>query len=243
VHAAIVFYGVNGTPEAMYTQACNSRWPRISALGYFCNHSRSKEISKMRSELFASFPWPARRARPSGARSRRLAAGLETLESRNLLTAGSVVLSPGLITVTPSSAGSNIAIVSYANVNGQKMLDVNLNGNDNYFNPTQVGAVYYMGSGTSGAQTFENGTSVHTVAWGGSGSNLFEGGTGSDEFIGGTGSNTFYAGSGFEVLVGGSGANTYNENAAGLGVISESGTSNTVNVPSGPAPDYQVYDF
>jgi Ca2+-binding RTX toxin-like protein len=198
----------------------------------------------MRSELFASFPWPARRARPSAdARSRWLAAGLETLESRSLLTAGSVVLSPGLITVTPSSAGSNIAIVSYANVNGQKMLDVNLNGNNNYFNPAQVGAVYYMGSGTSGAQTFENNTNVDTVAWGGSGSNVFEGGTRTDEFFGGSGSNTFYAGSGLDLLEGGSGANTFDENAAGFGIISESGTSNTINVPSGSSPDYQVYDF
>jgi Ca2+-binding RTX toxin-like protein len=178
------------------------------------------------------------------ARERRLEARVEGLESRNLMTtAGSVVMSPGLITVTPASAGSNIAIVSYANVNGQTMLDVNLNGNDNYFNPARVGAVYYMGSGASGAQTFENGTSLHSVAWGGSGSNEFIGGTGSDEFIGGSGANTFDAGSGLDLLVGGSGANTFDENAAGFGIISESGASNTINAPSGSSPDYQVYDF
>jgi Ca2+-binding RTX toxin-like protein len=121
------------------------------------------------------------------------------------------------------------------------MLDVQLNGTNNYFSLTQVGIVYYKGSGASGAQTFQNTTSVFTEAWGGSGANLFEGGTGEDEFIGGSGSNTFDAGSGFDVLIGGSGANVFNENAAGSGFISELGTQNTVNAPTDSASSYQVF--
>ena len=151
------------------------------------------------------------------APSRRRSAQVEGLESRNLMTAGSVVLTPGLVTVTPSSTGPNIAIVSYQNVKGTTMLDVNLNGTDHDFGLAQVAFVYYMGSGTSGDQTFQNTTSLHTVAWGGSGTNLFEGGAGQDEFIGGSGSNTFDAGSGYDVLIGGAGPNVFNESSHRLG--------------------------
>jgi hypothetical protein len=198
----------------------------------------------MRSIFSRRSPRASRHGRAHTARSRRLEARVEQVESRNLMTTtGSVMLSPGLVTITPPSAGHTSAIVSYANVNGATELDVSLNGANNYFNPAQVGAVYYMGSAASGSQVFQNETGLHSVAWGGSGSNEFIGGTGSDEFIGGSGANTFYAGSGLDLLVGGSGANTFDENAAGFGIISESGASNTVNVPSGSSPDYQVYDF
>ena len=84
--------------------------------------------------------------------SRRLVARLEGLESRNLMAAGSVVQSGGLVTVTPASSGTNVAIVSYQNVNGTNELDVNLNGNDFYFSLSQVGFVYYQGSGVGGSQ-------------------------------------------------------------------------------------------
>ena len=174
------------------------------------------------------------------ARSRRRLAQVEGLESRNLMTAGSVVQSGAVVTVTPSTIGPNTAIVSYGSVNGATVLDVNLNGTNHYFSLAQVGFVYYMGSGATGAQTFQNTTSLHTVAWGGSGSNLFEGGPGSDEFFGGSGVNTFDAGSGFDVLVGGLGTNVFNENAAGSGMIQELGTHNTIVVSSGPAASYQV---
>jgi hypothetical protein len=184
------------------------------------------------------------RRRNRGANSRQFRSTVEGLESRNLMTTtGSVVQSPGLVTITPPSTGPATAIVSYASVNGATELDVSLNGANHYFSPAQVGAVYYMGSAASGSQVFQNETGLHTVASGGRGSNEFIGGTGSDEFIGGAGLNTFHAGSGLDLLVGGSGANTFDENAAGFGIISEAGDSNTVNVPSGSSPDYQVYDF
>ena len=158
------------------------------------------------------------------------------------MTAGSVVLTPGLVTVTPASIGPNVAIVSYQTVNGTRMLDVNLNGTDHDFSLAQVGFVYYEGSSIGGSQTFENTTSLHTVAWGGSGTNVFiSGGSGSDEFFGGSGSNTFYAGSGFDVLIGGSGTNVFNENAAGSGYIVHGGSSNTVNAGSGQTGSYLLY--
>jgi Ca2+-binding RTX toxin-like protein len=183
------------------------------------------------------------RARAGGkriARSRRISARVEGLETRNLLTAGTVVQTGGLVTVMPSSTGPNVAIVSYQTVNGSKMLDVNLNGTNNDFSLTQVGFVYYEGSNISGSQTFENETSLHTVAWGGSGTNLFvSGGSAQDEFFGGSGSNTFDAGSGYDVLVGGTGANVFNE-GGGSGVILPAGNNNTINVPHGSAGNYQV---
>ncbi len=180
--------------------------------------------------------------RAHNARSRRLEARVEGLEARNLLTGGNVVLSGALVTVTPASSGPNVAIVSYQNVNGTTALNVSLNGSSFDFSLSQVGFVYYQGApGVSGSQTFQNITSLHTVAWGGSGSNLFESsGNAQDEFIGGSGSNTFDAGSDFDVLIGGSGPNTFNESLTGWGEILEVGTSNTVNVPPGATGFYYV---
>jgi hypothetical protein len=179
--------------------------------------------------------------RDAKARSRRLEAKVETLESRELLTGGSVVQSGALVTVTPAPSGPNVAIVSYQVHGGATVLDVNLNGSDNYFSLSQVGFVYYEGSGVGGAQTFENNTSLHTVAWGGSGTNLFESNGGAaDEFIGGSGSNTFDAGSGFDVLIGGAGANVFNESATGSGEIIEVGDQNTINTPPGATGHYTI---
>ncbi len=180
---------------------------------------------------------PVRRQR---ARPRRFDVAFDRLECRNLLTGGSVVLTGGLVTVTPSSTGANVAIVSYQNVNGTMKLDVNLNGANNYFGISAVGFVYYEGSGVSGAQTFENETGLHTVAWGGSGPNLFVSTTGNDDFFGGSGTNTFDAGSGVDWLVGGSGANVFNENALGSGQIIEAGSNNTVNIPPSSTGTYYV---
>jgi Ca2+-binding RTX toxin-like protein len=164
------------------------------------------------------------------SRSRRIAANAECLESRNLLTG--VVQSGVFVFVTPASTGPNTAVVSYQSVNGVAKLDVNLNGVNNYFTQSQIGYVYYEGSGASGSQTFQNLTSVMTEAWGGSGSNLFEGGSREDVFFGGSGTNTFDAGTGFDEMIGGAGTNVYNENSAGSGVIITEGTSNTINTPT-----------
>jgi Ca2+-binding RTX toxin-like protein len=198
----------------------------------------------MMRSVFACGRTEGGRRRNRGANSRQIRATVEGLESRNLMTTtGSVVQSPLLITITPPSTGPVVATVSYAIVNGATELDVSLNGANHYFNPAQVGAVYYMGSAASGSQVFQNETSLHSIAWGGSGSNEFIGGTGSDEFIGGAGPNVFYAGTGLDLLVGGAGANVYNENSVGSGIISESGGSNTANVPSGSSPNYTIYSF
>jgi Ca2+-binding RTX toxin-like protein len=184
--------------------------------------------------------WANRIGPAHRARSRRLDARLEVLEARSLMTGGSVVQTGGLVTITPASTGANTAVVTYQSVYGTTMLDVNLNGRDHYFSLAQVGFVYYLGSHAAGAQTFENNTSLHSVAWGGSGTNVFEAGTGSDEFFGGSGSNTFDAGSGFDVLIGGTGANVFNESLTGSGLIVEAGNSNSINVPPEATGTYRV---
>ena len=182
----------------------------------------------------------AQTARKQRAKARGFDVRVDRLECRDLMAGGSVVLSGGLVTVTPSSIGPNTAIVSYQNVNGTTKLDVNLNGVNNYFGLNAVGFVYYRGSGISGAQTFENETGLHTVAWGGSGPNLFVSTTANDEFFGGSGTNTFDAGTGIDWLVGGSGANVFNENALGSGEIIKAGSNNTVNVPPSSTGTYYV---
>jgi Ca2+-binding RTX toxin-like protein len=157
--------------------------------------------------------------------------------------AGSVTLASwGLVTVVPDGTLSrNTAIVSYRTVGGATKVDVNLNGTDDDFNPTQAFLVEYMGTGVSGTQTFQNTTGLTTVAFGGSGENTFIGGSGADEFVGGSGENTFDAGIGFDVLVGGSGSNTYNESQAGSGLILRLGSSNTVNTPPAATGSYLVF--
>jgi Ca2+-binding RTX toxin-like protein len=196
-------------------------------------HRKRKGIAMMRSILGRPFESSDRKSR-----SRRFEAKIEGLEGRNLMAAGSVVQMGGLVVVTPAPTGPNTAIVSYQSVNGVTSLDVNLNGANNYFSLSQVGFVYYEGSSASGAQTFENQTALHTVAWGGSGANLFEGGTGQDVFYGGSGSNTFDAGSGYDLLIGGSGGNTFNENTSGSGEVVEVGGTNSVGVPQNAPESY-----
>ena len=181
-----------------------------------------------------------RSGRGGRAKFRCLAVKVESLEGRHLLSGGSVVQSGALVTITPALVGPNVAIVSYQAHNGVKMVDVNLNGVNNYFSMSQVAFVYYEGWGSSGAQTFLDSTSLHTVAWGGSGPNLFQGGSGQDDFFGGSGSNTFDAGTGFDLLAGGTGANVFNANAAGSGEIVPVGTLNTINMPPSVAGQYLI---
>ena len=91
------------------------------------------------------------------------------------------------------------------------------------------------------AQTFEDTTSLYVSAFGGSGTNFFQGGAGQDDFYGGSGSNTFDAGIGCDVMVGGNGHNVFNENATASGEILEVGNQNTVNVPPHAVGSYAVY--
>ncbi len=194
----------------------------------------------IRQRLFTRFS----KATPGGAdKTVRRARDLlcEPLEERGLMTAGSVVLSPGLVTITPATTGPTVAIVSYQKASGSTMLDVNLNGVDHDFTLAQVAFVYYRGTGSSGAQTFENLTSLHTIAWGGSGTNLFiSAGNAQDVFYGGAGANTFDAGGGFDDLIGGTGTNVFNESATGSGVIVLVGANNTINQPIGATGSYQI---
>jgi Ca2+-binding RTX toxin-like protein len=179
--------------------------------------------------------------RNRGASPRRLEARAECLESRNLMTGGSVTQVGSLVSVAPAPTGPNTTVVSYQVHGGTTMLDLNLNGQDNFFSTSQVSLVYYWGSGSSGAQIFQDSTNLNVIAFGGSGTNLFEAGSGEDEFFGGSGSNTFDAGTGFDLLVGGPGANTFNENATGSGEILELSAQNTVNVPPETAGFYMVF--
>jgi Ca2+-binding RTX toxin-like protein len=180
------------------------------------------------------------RERGRRSRSRRPVDGVDGLERRDLLTGGSVVGGGAFVLVMPAPTGPNTTVVSYQQVNGTTMLDVNLNGSDNYFNASQVTSLYYLGYSASGPQTFEDSTSLNVYALGGSGNNVFVGGSGNDTFIGGSGSNTFDAGTGFDVMVGGFGSNVFNENATGFGIIEGFGGANSINAPTGQTGGYLI---
>ncbi|MGC8640312.1 MAG: hypothetical protein ACP5XB_10605 [Isosphaeraceae bacterium] len=224
--------------ERAHSAKVNARRISISSIDV-----QTKEFAMRRKSMFArlfGLGMADRPGRHGRARSRQVDANVERLESRGLLSGGSVVLSQGLVTITPASVGPDLAVVSYQTHNNATMLDVNLNGVDNYFSLTQVGFVYYKGSGISAAQTFVNRTSLHTVAWGGSGTNVFQAGSGQDTFFGGSGSNTFDAGTGFDVFIGGAGPNVFNENPTGSGEILLMGHQNTVNVPPNATGVYWI---
>jgi Ca2+-binding RTX toxin-like protein len=171
------------------------------------------------------------------ARPRRLQPSVDGLERRDLLT-GSVTLSAGVVTVLPDSAArQNTAIVANGTGTHAGQLDIQLNGTDNYFAAGSVMMVFFDGYGLNTDVTFQNNTSVTTIAYGGNGTNVFSGGSGVDEFIGGSGSNTFNAGTGFDILAGGSGTNVYNE-SSGSGMIFEVGSHNTIHGGTG---SYSVY--
>jgi Ca2+-binding RTX toxin-like protein len=55
--------------------------------------------------------------------------------------------------------------------------------------------------------------------YGGSGNNIFIGGTGNSLMVGGKGNDQFYAGSGHDVMIGGGGANFFDCGISGNGVI------------------------
>jgi Ca2+-binding RTX toxin-like protein len=186
------------------------------------------------------FGWILGNERVRRSRSCRPVVSVDGLERRELLTGGSVFGAGAFVLVTPASTGPNTTVVSYQQVNGTTMLDVNLNGIDQYFNASQVASVFYLGNSASGLQTFEDSTNLNVIALGGSGTNVFQGGAGNDMFIGGSGNNTFDAGTGFDTMVGGAGTNVFNENAAGLGVIHESGSSNSINVPPNQTGVYVI---
>ncbi len=177
------------------------------------------------------------------SKPQRPAMGVEGLERRELLTGGSVVGSGATVYVIPAPSGPNITTVSYQSQNGTSMVNVNLNGTNYDFNASNFTSLEYLGYIATGSQIFSDSTSLQVTAFGGSGSNLFEGGSGEDIFIGGTGSNTFDAGTGFDILESGFGSNTFNENASGSGMIEEFGFSNTINSQPGATGNYAVMYF
>ena len=188
----------------------------------------------------SAFGWIRDREQGRRSRSRRPVDGFEGLEQKDLLTGGLVTEAGSFVVVMPAPTGTNTTVVSYQQVNGTTMLDVNLNGTDNYFSASQVSSLYYLGNSATGSQTFEDSTSLNVVALGGAGANVFEGGSGNDTFIGGSGSNTFDAGTGFDMMVGGSSSDVFNENASGSGLIVAIGGSPSINEPPGQAGGYVV---
>lgn len=186
------------------------------------------------------FRWIGGAGQGRKSRPRRSEMCVEGLERREMLTGGSVWGSGAMVYVVPPTSGPTTTTVSYQTQNGTKMVDVNLDGTDHYFNASKFTSVEYLGNHATGSQTFIDSTSLQVTAIGGSGANHFDGGAGYDVFIGGLGPNTFDAGTGFNVLRGGYGANTFNENASGSGIIMECGFSNTINVPPGGGGNYII---
>jgi hypothetical protein len=124
-----------------------------------------------------------RKSRMSSAtrtgRSRQPQLHLETLESRDLKTAGipGVSLSGGLLSITGTQLSGNTAIVSIDPTN--QMVRVNLNGDSEEFAPSQISAVFYNG-GQGGGDTFVNSTNLLAIEYGWGGNNTFTGGTNDD---------------------------------------------------------------
>jgi len=131
------------------------------------------------------------------ARSRRLQARVEGLESRNLMSVGGgISLTAGTITIAANLPKGNTAQVSIDPANHD--VKVTLNGNSEEFAPSLVTTVYYSGA-AGGGDTFVNSTSITGIEYGWGGNNTFTGGSGQDYmFLWGNG-NTAHDDGGFAV--------------------------------------------
>ena len=159
----------------------------------------------------------------------RLQAGVEGLESRNLM---SVFQSGAAVTVTPAAGGDIAVVVSLRNDNGVTKVDVKLN-NINYDFPLgKVSLIYLDATGMAGNMKFTNETALESVVYASDGNNILKAGHGSDEFIGGKGQNDFYAGDGYTLMAGGPNANVYHEINNGSGVIFKGSGSNEIIDPA-----------
>lgn len=127
----------------------------------------------------------------------------ETLETRTLLSAGSILLD--LQTGTVSITGTEQADVATVSVNdsGQMLvrLETTAGTQEQVFDPAQVAAIGFQG--LDGDDAFRNLTNVAVTASGGAGNDFIIGGAAGDVLSGGAGADQIVGGGGDDTLAGG----------------------------------------
>jgi hypothetical protein len=151
---------------------------------------------------------------------RRSPIGLETLESRNLLSIAGVSLQFGNIAIVAPKSSGNVAEVQIDPKTHN--VEVSLNGQSEEFAASQVLNITYEG-GAHGGDTFVNDTDLTGLYYGFGGGNTFTGG-GAFNFMFFTGND-----------------NTYNANGIYSDVFELGGSGDQVVNPSGSP--IAVYSF
>jgi hypothetical protein len=123
---------------------------------------------------------------------RRSRIGVESLETRNLLSIAGVTLQYGNLAITGTHSGGNVAKVWIDSATHN--VGVSLNGQSEEFDASKVGNVTYT-SGRSGGDTFVNSTKLTSLVFAHGSGNHVTGGTGYN-FVYFFGNNETYAATG-----------------------------------------------
>ena len=138
-------------------------------------------------------------------RRRPLAPRLDALEGRELKDGG-IAMIAGTIDIT-GAAGANSVVVSYANTS-HSVVAVTWNNTTAAFNRADVTGIDFEGQ-NGFYDSFYNLTDISSTAKGGSGRNIFYGGTGNNTLVGGDGANMFWGNGAHDTLTGGNGTNIF----------------------------------
>lgn len=144
---------------------------------------------------------------------------IDGLEKREVLTGTPVVNRvAGLIQIIPAADQDNTATLSQVG----DQLNVDINGQDWYFDAAQIQQVVFdaSGAGAGTHQTWINETSVVSTAYAGAGQNHFVAGHSVDVFLAWQGANTIDARDGHVIYLGfGPAADTTFNDGTGSGLI------------------------
>jgi hypothetical protein len=133
----------------------------------------------------------SRNRRAAGRRNSSMV--LETLEGRGLMSVAGVALSYGNLSITAPLSSHNVAAVSIDPANHD--VKVSVNGQSEEFSASLVTSITYIGS-YGGGDTFQDNTSLTSLAYAYGSGNTFTGGTGYNYFYFYYGNNSYTAQSG-----------------------------------------------
>jgi Ca2+-binding RTX toxin-like protein len=130
-------------------------------------------------------------------RHRRL--GIESLERRTMMAAD---LLNGTLSVVGTAGDDNIQVQVAASGAHSGELQVDVNGQQNFFNVNQVNSIRIFGRAGNDQITVDDSVSVNTTINGGKGNDTIKGGSGNDTIHGDTGNDTIDGSDGNDSIFG-----------------------------------------
>jgi len=130
---------------------------------------------------------------------RRRRFGIESLERRAMLAAD---LLNGTLTVVGTAGNDNIQVQVAAGGAHNGELQVDVNGQQTFFDVNQVSSIRISGLAGNDQITVDDNVSINTIIDGGKGNDAIKGGGGSDTIHGGAGSDTIDGSTGNDTIFG-----------------------------------------